>query len=99
MKRRQEPKDDRKAALQLLAERTRGLRWSSKLVTLLLEELGEEDDLEDLVGRIEDLLPRQYPHAVALAVALRYSWRRDEFRRMARRIQTLAAQKVPGKSP
>jgi hypothetical protein len=81
---------DRERALRQLAPRARGLPWSRRLILLLLDELGEVDDLEDLLGSVRRLPAQRYPEAVALAIALRYSWRRDQFRWIARRIRALA---------
>lgn len=86
---------ERELALRRLRDRTRGLRWSRNLVARLLEELGEEDELEELVGSLKILRPSQYPQAVALAIALRYSWRRDEFGRIAKRIRAMTTRKIP----
>jgi hypothetical protein len=62
-------------------------------MTLILEELNNTaqiEDLEALIGKVSDLSPRQYSQAAALAIALRYSWRRDQFLWIARRIRALA---------
>ena len=73
-------------ALGLVAQRTQELRWSPRVLQALLEELwiGKEFDL--LVGPPRSLSTRRYPQAVAVALALRHSWRRDDLRWILRRL-------------
>lgn len=57
----------------------KSLPWSSNLLELLIEELYIDDSLEELLGeRLQDLPRRRYPQAIALALALRHSWRADD---------------------
>ena len=64
-----------------------GLRWSSTLIRLLLNELEFSDDLRLLIGPPDGLRVRRYPQAVAVALALRYSYREDLLRNFTRRLR------------
>ena len=79
-------REQRWRALTLVAKRTRGLHWAPALMQLLLEELWVDEEFKHLVDRVRKLRPSQYPGAVAVAVALRHSWQRDDLRRTARRL-------------
>jgi len=72
--------------MTLVAKRTKGLQWSSVLMQSLLEELWVDEEFKHLVDRVHKLRRGQYPQAVAVAVTLRHSWRRDDLRRTARRL-------------
>jgi hypothetical protein len=39
------------------------------------------------VGQLDRVPPRRWPHVLAVAVALRHSWRRDGLSRVARRLR------------
>ena len=46
------------------------------------------DDLfTELVGNLDRVPRRQWPHVIAIAVALRHSWRRDGLTRIAKRLR------------
>jgi hypothetical protein len=66
------------------------LKWSRSLLLLLLEELYVGDEFDALVGRPEQLSVAQYPEAIAVAIALRHSWRLDDLERIVRDL-------VPGR--
>jgi ParB/RepB/Spo0J family partition protein len=76
----------RPRALQLIASRTAKLSWSRGLIATLLEELNIDGAFTELVGRPQGLPTRRYPHAIAVALALRHSWRREELVKFARRF-------------
>src|SRR5688572_29326806 len=63
------------------------LGWSRALLSLLLEELHPDDSFAALLGDPETLPVRQFPQAIATAIALRHSWRFDDFTRLARRLR------------
>lgn len=87
-------KERRTRVLARLAKQTSRLRCSNELVVMLLEELNnssELDELEQLVGDFSTLPRRRFAQTLALAVALRYSWRQDQLTRIARRIGALAS--------
>ena len=72
--------------LRLFAERSATLAWSRTLLTLILDELRTEDAFRELVGDPRHLPVRCYPQAIAVAIALRHSWRPDELTRLAKRL-------------
>jgi hypothetical protein len=72
--------------LRVLNARAASLRWTPTLLKALLEELHVDDAFEGLVGRPARLSVEQYPQAVALAIALKHSWRPDDLQRIARRL-------------
>ena len=67
----------RPRALRLLAARTATLPWSRALLKLVVRELYPDDLFAELIGNLDRIPRRRWPQVVALAVALRYSWRRD----------------------
>ena len=77
---------ERPQALQLIASRTAKLSWSRGLMTTLLGELNTDAAFTELVGRPSGLPTRRYPQAVAVALALRHSWRREELVKFAKRL-------------
>lgn len=79
-------RDSRADALQLIVARTVAISWSPKLFRLLLEELYPDDSFQELLGDAADLSVQQYPQAVAVALALRHSWRPDDLARVARQL-------------
>jgi hypothetical protein len=89
-------REKRTALLRLLAFRSKRLKWSPSLLRLLLEEMYVEEEFKQIVGAPETLPLRQYPHAFAVALTLRHSWRSDDLRRMARRlgVSTVASKRV-----
>ena len=76
----------RPCVLRLFTQRSAALRWSRTLLTLLLDELHTEDGFFELVGNVRHLPVRQYPQAIAIAIALRHSWRPDDLAHLARRL-------------
>ena len=76
----------RPRALQLIAEKTAKLPWSRGLIATLLEELNIDGAFTELVGRPQGLPTKRYPQAIAVALALHHSWRRDELVKFARRL-------------
>jgi hypothetical protein len=73
-------------AMGLLAARTARLPWSRGLLKALIEELYPDDLFTELVGHLDRVPRRQWPHVLTIAVALRHSWRRDGLARIARRL-------------
>ena len=76
----------RPRVLRLFAARARKLAWSRALLKLVVEELYPDDLFAELVGRLDRIPRRQWPYVIAIAVALRHSWRRDGLTRVARRL-------------
>ena len=86
----------RPRVLRLFAARARKLAWSRALLKLVVEELYPDDLFAELVGRLDRVPRRQWPHVIAIAVALRHSWRRDGLTRVARRLRvSLATSPLP----
>jgi hypothetical protein len=77
----------RPRAMRLFSARTKTLTWSRALVKLIVEELFPDDLFTELVGHLDRVPPRQWPHVLAVAVALRHSWRRDGLAHLARRLR------------
>ena len=87
----------RPSALRLFAARTRKLPWSRALLKLVVRELYPDDLFAELIGNL-DRVPRQrWPQVVALAVALRYSWRKDGLARIVKSLQVRGIDSSPVK--
>ena len=67
----------RPRALRSFAASTAKLRWSRALLKLVVRELHPDDLFSELIGNLDRLPPRRWPQVVALAVALRHSWRQN----------------------
>ena len=67
----------RPRAIRTFAERAATLTWSRALLKLVVRELYPDDLFAELIGNLDRVPRRRWPQVVALAVALRYSWRRD----------------------
>jgi hypothetical protein len=76
----------RPCAMRLFAARTARLPWSRALVHALVDELHPDDLFTHLVGNVDRVPRRQWPQVVAVALALRYSWQRDSFAALAKRL-------------
>jgi hypothetical protein len=81
----------RPAAMRRFAARTVKLRWSRALVKLLIEELHPDDLFTELVGHIGHVQSRRWPQVIAIAVALRHSWRREGLTSIARQLHVSLA--------
>ena len=79
--------------LRLFSSRALTLTWSRALVKLIVEELFLDDLFTELVGHLDRVPPRQWPHVLAIAIALRHSWRRDGLANVARRLRVSLAAK------
>jgi hypothetical protein len=76
----------RPRAMRSFAAVTAKLTWSRTLVKLVVEELYPDDLFTDLIGNLDRIPRRQWPSSVAVAIALRHSWRRDGLARIAKRL-------------
>jgi hypothetical protein len=81
--------------LRQFAARARTLTWSRALLKLVVEELYPDDLFTELVGNLDRVPSRQWPRVIAIAVALRHSWRRDGLTRVARRLRVSVATTGP----
>jgi hypothetical protein len=79
-------KHEREPALEALAARFSGSKWSARLLRVLLEELHVDDEVSKIVGDLRRLRVSRSSQVVILALALRHSWRPDDFRRLLRRL-------------
>jgi len=79
--------DRRTGALRRIAARARTLRWSRDLLSVVLEELQSDEALVTLVGPLARIPRSRYPQVIAVAVALRHSWRPDDLARITRRLR------------
>jgi hypothetical protein len=77
----------RPRTMRHFADRAKTLTWSRALLKLVVEELFPDDLFTALVGSLDRVPPRQWPRVIAIAVALRHSWRRDGLARVARRLR------------
>ena len=77
----------RPRAMRLFATRTAKLTWSRALLKLVVAELFPDDLFTELVGNLDRVPRQQWPHVIAIAVALRHSWRRDGLSRVAKRLR------------
>jgi hypothetical protein len=72
--------------LRRFAARARRLTWSRALLNAISEELYPDPLFAELVGPIESIPRRHWPWVLAIAVALRRSWRRDGLAHLAERL-------------
>ena len=76
----------RPRAVRLVADRTVKLPWSRMLLRLLLEDIRIDDVFLEVMGKPEALPVSRYPQAVAVALALRHSWRREDLATFSKRL-------------
>ena len=78
--------EHRPRAMQLFASRAARLTWSRALLKVVVEELYPDDLFSELIGNLDRIPSRHWPRVIAVAVALRQSWRRDGLPNLARRL-------------
>jgi len=78
--------ESRIPALKEFARRAANVKWTRALFLLLLDELFIGDEFDEIVGDPERISPSLYPQAVAIAIALRHSWRPDDLARTVKRL-------------
>jgi len=76
--------------LRRLLRGTANLKLTRELLLLVLEELAIDDDFDELVGDPAAIPPSRFPQAIAMAVALRHSWRRDDLESIAENLDVRA---------
>ena len=76
----------RPRAMRSFAARTGTLTWSRALLKMVVAELFPDDLFKDLVGNLDRVPRRRWPQVIAIAVALRHSWRRDGLEQVATRL-------------
>ena len=81
-------RDERRPrAMRSFAAHTRTLPWSRALLKLVVAELFPDDLFKELVGNLDRVPRRRWPQVIAIAVALRHSWRRDGLEQIANRLR------------
>jgi hypothetical protein len=81
----------RPRALRLFAAQTTKLQWSRALLKLVVHELYPDDLFSELIGNLDRVPQRRWPQVIALAVALRRSWREDGLVRIVRSLHVPTA--------
>ena len=77
----------RPRAMQVFASRAARLTWSRALLKAVIEELYPDDLFSELIGNLDRVPARHWPRVIAIAVALRHSWRHDRLARLAKRLR------------
>jgi hypothetical protein len=77
----------RPRAVRDFAARATTLTWSRALLKAAIEELYPDDLLAEIVGDLDRVPRRLWPQVLAIAVALRHSWRRDGLERLASQLR------------
>ena len=78
--------DPRVDALRRITRQLKTLTWSRELLALLLDELYVDELFTEVVGDPDTIPPQESASAVAVAIALRHSWRPDDLAAVARRL-------------
>ena len=81
----------RPRAVREFAARTTHLSWSRQLLKAAIEELYPDGLFAEIVGDLDRVPSRRWPQALAVAIALRHSWRRDGVTRIASRLRVSTA--------
>jgi hypothetical protein len=81
----------RPRAVREFAASTTQLSWSRQLLKAAIEELYPDGLFAEIVGDLDRVPPRRWPQALAVAIALRHSWRRDGLTRIASRLRVSTA--------
>jgi hypothetical protein len=71
------------------------------LIAAVLEELYVEEGVTELLGDVAAIPVRRFPQVIALALALRHSWRKDDFAQMIARLDAFgraAPRSIPNSS-
>src|SRR5207244_403350 len=76
--------------VRALANSLAQLRWSSDLLNHLVDEMKIEEDFVAVLADPTTIPMRRYPQAVAIAIALRHSWRQDLFTRISRELRRIS---------
>ena len=76
----------RPRAVHEFAARATKLHWSRALLKAAIEELYPDDLFGEIVRDLDRIPRRLWPQALAVAIALRHSWRRDGLARLASRL-------------
>jgi hypothetical protein len=77
----------RPRAVRAFAARATTLSWSRALLKAAIEELYPDALFTEVVGHLDRVPRRRWPQVLAVAVALRHSWRRDGLARFASQLR------------
>jgi hypothetical protein len=77
----------RPRAVRTFATCATRLPWSRALLKAAIEELYPDALFTEVVGDLDRVPRRRWPQVLAVAVALRHSWRRDGLARLASRLR------------
>jgi hypothetical protein len=80
-------RNQRLAILRRFVTRTEHQRWSPALFRLLVDELVQSDDFDKLIGPLDSVPKYRYPQVIAVALAVRFSYREDLLRRFMARVR------------
>ncbi|ODS52438.1 MAG: hypothetical protein ABS36_17815 [Acidobacteria bacterium SCN 69-37] len=89
----------RPRAVRLIAERTSKLTWSPMLLRLLLEEIRPDELFLEVLGKPDRIAVKHYPQALAIALALRHGWQRDDLFVFSKRLGVKVASKDLAHAP
>jgi hypothetical protein len=89
----------RPRAVRLIAERTAKLPWSPMLLRLLLEEIRPDELFLEVLGKPDRIAVKHYPQALAIALALRHGWQRDDLVVFSKRLGVKVASKDLAHAP
>ncbi|MGV3520244.1 ParB/RepB/Spo0J family partition protein [Luteitalea sp.] len=76
----------RPQAVRLIADLTAKLAWSPMLLRLLLEEIRPDELFLDVLDKPDRIAVKRYPQALAVALALRHGWQRDDLLVFSKRL-------------
>lgn len=76
----------RPQAVRMIAERTVKFAWSPSLFRVLLDDLGSDGLLVEILGKPDAIPARRYPQAVVVALAARHSWHRNSLKHLMKRL-------------
>jgi hypothetical protein len=77
----------RPRAVREFAARATKLQWSRALLKATIEELYPDDLFVEIIGDLDRVPRRLWPQVLAVAIALRHSWRREGLARITSRLR------------
>ena len=89
----------RPRAVRLIAERATKLPWSPMLLRLLLEDIRPDDLFLEVLGKPDRIAVKHYPQALAIALALRHSWQRQDLLTFSKRLGVKVTSKDLASTP
>lgn len=89
----------RPRAVRLIAERAAKLPWSPMLLRLLLEDIRPDELFLEVLGKPDRIAVKHYPKALAIALALRHSWQRQDLLTFSKRLGVKVTSKDLASTP